>query len=272
VATVRELTADHVRQYQQRIAAGNYAPKSMRHRFAKVRTILAYAIRQQRSVEDCRRALDYCSLLEVKGTTVLDPRPIKVADFWAIHDAAQAEGNNTFATLMLTAANLAMYGSEVGALTWEEVDLKSGHVATRRRKTGMVRIGVLWPETLAGLQKIPRYRETIFNTRVRSYTQFSVVDAWARYRKALGMDDSVVFSQIRDASYSIALTVSLEEARLLAGHKMPGATDAYVLRNPQMVEKACAAIRSVFFAPGIRGKKSRSRIGCGKDGNTKAGR
>jgi hypothetical protein len=59
------------------------------------------------------------------------------------------------------------------------------------------------------------------------------------------------FAQIRDAAFTAACRVSLDQARVLAGHRMPGAVDHYVLRQPQFVRKACEAIRTLF-----KGKQS----------------
>ena len=55
-----------------------------------------------------------------------------------------------------------------------------------------------------------------------------------------------MFSQIRDAAYSVALTVSLEQAKLLAGDRLAGATDHYVRRNQRLVADACEAIRRAY--------------------------
>src|SRR5437763_15803087 len=76
----------------------------------------------------------------------------------------------------------------------------------------------------------------------------SVVDRVARYRDAAGVDSGVTFSMIRDAAYSIACgAVALCKAKVLAGHKLPGSVDHYVLRNPGFVADACAAMRAESY-------------------------
>jgi integrase len=259
VGTVRELTHDRVAGYELEVRGANLAPKSMLHRYSKVRTVLAYAIKRGIGVEDCRRALDVLAMLEVKDHTPLDPRPIGVEQFRAIHSAAVAAEDVTFSAMLLMALNGALYPGEAAALVWEEVDLGSRHVVTRRPKTGVSRIAVLWPETVKALKLIPRRGEHIFNTRVRSFTTFSVLDRWRKYRKSAGLPEAMVFSQVRDAAYSVALTVSLEQAKLLAGHRLAGATDHYVRRNPDLVAEACAAIRRAyapFEQPKLEGSNS----------------
>jgi integrase len=37
-----------------------------------------------------------------------------------------------------------MYGGEVAALDWADLDLEKGTLITERTKTGIVRIAVLW--------------------------------------------------------------------------------------------------------------------------------
>ena len=246
VSTVRELTHEHVARYEMQVREADLAPKSMLHRFCKVRTVLAYAMKRGMGVEDCRRALDILAMLEVKDHTPLDPRPIAVEHFRALHGAAVAAGDVTFAAMLLLALNAALYPGEAAALLWEEADLAAGHLVTRRPKTSVSRIAVLWDETVQALKLVPRRGEHIFNTRVRSFTVFSTLDRWRKYRKAAQLPEDVVFSQVRDAAYSVALTVSLEQAKLLAGHRLAGATDHYVRRNPGLVADACTAIRRAY--------------------------
>jgi hypothetical protein len=53
---------------------------------------------------------------------------------------------------------------------------------------------------------------------------------------------------ILDASFTAACRQDLDQARILPGHKLPGAVDAYVLRDPSFVADACKAIRVALFA------------------------
>jgi integrase len=248
VGTIREITHDHIANYEKKITGGTYAPKSILHRYRKVRTILAFAIKRGHGVEDCRRALDITAILEVKDHASLDPKPIKPADFWAIYNAADKAEDRTFTAMLLTALNMAAYPGEAAALRWDEVDLKTGELVTRRPKTGVSRVAVLWPETLKAIKAIPRRGEFIFNTRVRSFTVFSALDCWRKFRKAAGLGDDILFGMIRDAAFTIACQTSLDQARVLAGHRLPGASDNYLRRVPQFVADACRAIRTQFFS------------------------
>jgi integrase len=134
---------------------------------------------------------------------------------------------------MLTALNMAAYGGEVSALRWDEVNLENGEVVCRRPKTGVSRVAILWPEVLAGLKKLPRLRDQVFFSIRRSFTANLVVKTWRKYRDAAGLPDDLKFSQLRDAAFTVAATTSLDQARVLAGHRI--GADHYVRRNPQFV-------------------------------------
>lgn len=254
IERIREITHEHVAAYEKVVSSGKYAPKSILHRHSKVRTVLAYAIKRGRGVEDCRRALDVTAMLEVKNAQPLDPKPINVADFWKLHKAATDAGDVTFAALMLTAFNCAMYGGEVSALKWDEINLKTGELVTRRPKTGVSRVAVLWPEVLTALRKIERKGDFVFNTSRRPYVVNSALKAWRKYRTAANLPEEVVFGQIRDAAYTVACRCSLDQARVLAGHRLPGMTDNYVRRDPSFVADACRAIREHVY-PNKAGKR-----------------
>jgi integrase len=248
VGRVRDITHEHVAAYEKVITESGLAAKSILHRVSKVRTIFAYAIKRGVGIEDCRKVLDITAMLEVKEHTPLDPKPIEVDQFWALHKAATDAGDKVFSTLMLFALNCGMYSSEVAKIKWEEVDLKRGEVVTRRSKTGVSRVAVLWPDVVKALKELDRPGEYVFNTRVRSYTTFSVLEAWRKYRTAADVNDEITFGQIRDAAFTVACRVSLDQARVLAGHRLPGASDHYIRRAPQFVAGACEAIRAEFYA------------------------
>jgi integrase len=185
----------------------------------------------------------------------LDPKPISVDDFWKLHQAATDAGDQTFAAMMSMAVNMAAYAGEAAALRWEEVDLARGELVTRRPKTGVSRVARLCPEVIKALKELPRTGAFIFNTRVRSYTVFSALESWRKYRDQVGLSGDVVFEGIRDLSFTVACRRSLDQARVLAGHRLPGMSDNYVRRDPSFVTEACDAIHDHLF---VRGTKSKS--------------
>jgi len=246
VETVREIRHAHAEAYEAKISTLGLSPKSVKHRYSRVRTVLAYAVKRGKGIDDCRKALDVLAMLEVETPDPLDPEPITPAQFWAIHRKAKRADNPTFAAMMLFALNAALYPSEVGSVRWSDIDLKRGEFATRRRKTGVPRLAMLWPETLAAIKALPRDAETVFHTARPHYKRPSVFRDWDTYRAAAKLP-KVKFAQIRDAAFTVACRVSLDEARVLAGHRMPGAVDNYVLRRPQFVAAACEAVRLEFI-------------------------
>lgn len=256
VDTTREITHDVVAEYERRIKNRDLSPKSILHRYNKIRGVFHHAIKRGQSPDDCRKALDVLAMLEVKGTKTLDPTPITPEQFWAIYDEARAADDGTFAALLLMALNSAMYGGEVANLKWAEIDLDAGELVTRRPKTKISRVAMLWPQTVATLKALPQLGDAIFYTRVRSFTVFSVGDRFERYRDAANVKKELTFGSIRDASYTVACRASLDQARMLAGHRA-GIADHYLRRKPDLVADACAAIAKAF---GVDEHCSRTKI------------
>ena len=253
--TIGELEHEHIERYEAKVADMDLAPKSVKHRYTRIRTVIAYAMKRGKGQDDCRRALDKLAMLEVENVHSLDPNPIAPADFWKIQAAAVAAGDKTFAALMLFALNAALYSSEIGAVRWEDVDLNRGEFATRRNKTKVPRVCCLWPETVKALKALARDRETIFNTRVQPYQRFSIHREWTRYRTDANVKEGVTFAMLRDAAFTTACRTSVDQARVLAGHRLPGAVDHYVLRNPRFVSDVCGAIRQEFYGAKKRKQK-----------------
>jgi len=248
IKTIREITHNHVEGYEKAIGKLGLSPKSVKHRYSGIKTVIAYAMKRGKSPADCRKALDCLAMLEVEGVNTLDPKPIQPDDFWKIYRAAEKAGDSTFAGMMLFALNAALYSSEVGAVKWDDVDLNRGEFAIKRHKTKVPRVAMLWPETIKALKRIERnHRETVFNTCRQAYNRFSIHRDWTKYRTVAKVRDGVTFAMIRDAAFTEACRVSLDQSRVLAGHRLPGAVDHYVLRNPPFVKDACEAIRKLFY-------------------------
>lgn len=244
VDTVRDLDHDAVGRYETTIGALDLSPKSIKHRYTRVRTVINYARKRGKGIDDCRRALDVLAMLDVPEADPLDPKPIAPAEFWGIYRAAKKAGDDTFIALMLFAINTASYASEVGAVRWDDLDLKRGEYVARRNKTKVPRVATLWPQTVAALKKLPQDRPTVFNTSRQAYTRMSIFVKWDAYRTTA--KGSATFGMIRDASFTLACRQSADQGRLLAGHRLAGAADNYVLRQPQAVREACDLIAKEF--------------------------
>lgn len=165
---------------------------------------------------------------------------------------------------MLLGLNLCLHIDEVCAPQWKDFDLAKGTYAVIRGKTESDRIpraATLWPETLAALNALPRRGTSpfVFTSKMGTrYACTSRVDDFREFRKAAGLPDELTFDSIRDGAYTAAMQEAPDErwARVLAGHKAPGLTDNYVLRNPQCARPACEAVYKVYF-PSRRGARSK---------------
>ena len=246
--TLHDITHETVAQYEDHLATTKLAPKSVKHRICKVRTVIAYAMRRGADTAECRRALDVLAMLDTPESNTLAPHPISKKDFWIFYNAATKAHDITFATMLLVMLNCAMYPGEAAALKWNEINLETGEVVTARPKTGVCRVAILWLETIAALKMLPHDRDDVFMSARRAFTTQICWKTWDRYRTALELPTAKP-SDIRDAAYTIACrSVSLDKAKILAGHRLPGATDNYVQRNPGFVKEACDAIHKAFFS------------------------
>jgi len=253
--TLREVTRDDIARYHDAIwsefESKRRSPTFLNHRIAAVRTILRHALREGRDNTQIRRVIDLTQLLETAEKNGTDPSPISRGDLAAILNVASPK----WRAAILLSLNAALYPSELADVKKNEVDLDRRILVMRRRKTGSVRIAVLWERTVAAIREYqqanPHEAESLFvNKDGRPYNANHVSRNWRRLRKKAGVDDSVEFAALRDAAYSSAIEggADVDHARLLAGHRLPGVTDAYIKRNPTMVADACAAIEAAHFS------------------------
>lgn len=245
VRTVRELSKNIVAGYADKIVAQyertDDEKKSqtwVKHRFGKVKAILRFALKRsdESAMADISRALSYCQLFEVPPAPDPDPRPIDPADFQKLHDAA----DDLDKALMLFALNCCMYAEEVqyAKAKWLKGDKLSGY----RYKRGKIpRIAVLWPRTLEALAKVLEHdRTTVFNITTRQIQR-----RFKKLRERVGLKH-VEFRHLRDGSYTKMEDVSIERAKMVAGHKT-GIQDRYVLRRPEKAAEVCAAVERHYF-------------------------
>ena len=76
-------------------------------------------------------------------------------------------GNGTWRAWLLLGLNLCMTVEDLCELRWPDFDMAKGTYAALRVKTRRARIpraGVLWPETMAALQALPRKSEYVFTS------------------------------------------------------------------------------------------------------------
>ena len=77
IATVRELTHDHVVKYEKHLAnEANLSPKSVKHRYCRIRTVIAYAMSGARTRMTPTTSLERPANVRSAGADALDPNPV----------------------------------------------------------------------------------------------------------------------------------------------------------------------------------------------------
>jgi integrase len=249
VSTLRELHPELVAAWGQRVRKQDLAAKTVYHRFNRIKTVLNHFRTTGRCIDDVRHAVDCCAVLKAPETTSLDPHPISRGDFTELlHAAGEGEGQ----ALLLTALNLCLYPIDVARLRWGELDLKRGVYHAKRGKTKVARCAVLWSRTTGALEKVVPQEDDDFvfhRESGRPHTATTVRKWFWKLRERAGVRKEVQFADMRDGAFTEAVAgegVEFRHAQVLAGHRA-GIADAYVLRNPRMVSKACAAVEHAYF-------------------------
>jgi len=251
--TLRDVTQEDVDAYHvwvwRTAKRKNRSPSWINDRFDNIKTGLNFALKKHKDKESVRRVLDYCAIFEKACSNGTDPRPIAKEDFAKL----LAKCDEKWTAVLLVALNCAMYPQEVADLRKGEIDLDKRTLVTRRGKTGIIRIAVLWPRTVKALKAYfaaePHHRDHVFiNVNGAPYNANHITRNFRRRRKEAKLSDSVTFDQIRDGSYTAVVEAGhdLQMAKLIAGHGT-GIPDHYLKRKPTMVATACRAIERAYF-------------------------
>ena len=231
---------------------GTGSPKTLAHRFEYIQRVFRYAVKQQIDADECQRVVNEIVSIKTELPTLRNPNPcpIPVDVFKALLDAADIR----WRAMLLTALNLAYYPVDIRTLTKDALNFTTGVVLFDRAKTGQTtRVGVLWEATKAALQAYmqaePHKGRTVFITQYgKPYSGQGFRNTFRLLRAKAKIGSDVEFAHIRDGAYSAAIQGGATEtiAKILAGHRIGGMSDAYVKRNPAMVEVACKAIGDYY--------------------------
>lgn len=244
--TVNEITDDHIRTYREHA----FAKKTrIKHKFGAVKTVLNFAMTEGKDQPSLQRVLSLCEMLvpPKRRGKVKKANPISKDDFRKIFQVADLK----YQALLLLSLNAALHPSEVAAVTKDEIDLKKKTFVTNRRKTGIVRAAVLWADTVKAikvyLKQSPHDDEALFlNDDLKKQSPYIAPRVSKRFKhfSKSAKVNGWCFDNIRDGAYTAAISggLTVDEAKIVAGHKVTGITDDYVVRNPHMVEKACQSI------------------------------
>ncbi|MCK4624766.1 MAG: tyrosine-type recombinase/integrase [Phycisphaerae bacterium] len=253
--TVRNITADHISHYHDKVYDvfnKGKSPTWAAQRFGAVKTIFSHALTRGKDQEQLQRVLTLCKMLVPPAKNGVDPQPFTPEHFKKLLAAVESEP--MWKAIFLLSLNAALYPSEVAVVRKKELDLDGGTLVMDRGKTGIPRVAVLWPRTVEAIRRYQSERshhcEYVFVSRTGSpYDANHIGRNFRRRREIAGLPESVEFAHIRDGAFTAAYNgkgVEEKHAKVLAGHRS-GMTDHYVKRNPQTVAAACRAIEEVYF-------------------------
>ncbi len=256
IGSIDEITPQLVVEYQDDVydrivtprggEEGPISGKQQQHLFTGIRTILRFIKNRAMAIEATSKVLDYLSILKPSQTTVsIDPKPISVAEWKSL--LKKATGDDL--VLVLLMLNCAMYIREAIRLRWDEIKA-DGTIVTNRKKTGkIIRVAVLWDETLDALKSVKRKGDFIFYNYAG--VPLGISGAQMRFNNLAADAECahVTGSQLRDGAYTAAVAANVSEqlTRLLVGHRGSGLSDSYVARQPKMVKPACDAVHAHYF-------------------------
>lgn len=251
--TLADLTTPVLNNYRDVIKARVSSPGTVQAYFGRVKWLIAFAKTEGKDPVQIDAALSRMAVLKApRDRRVHQPTPISPGDFQALYKTA-AEVYPDWQPRLLIMLNLCLHFDEALELQWDDINLDAGTFCTRRNKRGrVIRAAMLWPETLAILQKIPRTGSpyifvSAHGTRFNARGQWKT---WNKLRVAAGCPQ-VQMDDIRDGAYTAACQapgVDEKFARLLAGHRSHGFQDNYVLRYPAIVKPASDAAYAKYFA------------------------
>lgn len=141
--------------------------------------------------------------------------------------------------------NFCLHISEVLSVRWTELDFTEMVYFSKRRKNGIRRVAVVWEATKTAFMSIPRSQGRIFkSSRGCVYHANSLRRIFTALRQRAGVPDTVKFDSLRDGAYTAAFVPGVDPvfAMAVAGHRLPGEMDKYILRHPEIVKPACDAI------------------------------
>lgn len=251
ITTAKQLTPAAVAEHADELKASDFSPKYIKHKMANIRGVFNFAQKRGVYPKDISHAINCCKVLTApKQNGNKNPNPISVEDYQALLSHATEP---RMRAMLLTMLNLCMYPSEALNLDWGEVDLKKKTVVTDRNKTAVIRIGVLWEDTIEALRAIrpkkPDPKMPIFLSAEGNRWHIDTYRRqFNRLRKAAGVSSKIKSESMRDGAYTAAVEsgADLTQAKLLAGHTT-GISDYYAKRRPTMVEPAIEAIRAAYF-------------------------
>lgn len=242
--TVNDLDTQTLIDFRQKVNAA-LEPTGASQIFSKIKAALAFGIKYGLDSAQLSAALTRLKTLYAPpSTSTAKPQPISPADFNKLLDASNTE----WRAILLLSLNMALYLEDVCTLRWEDFDLQAGTYTGKRNKTSVIRVGILWPETMEAMKALPRKGKSplLFTSQTGlRFNTSSKYDTYASLRKQVSVESP--FSSIRDAAYTAAAASCDEKtAKLFAAHRFGGLMDSYVQRKPALVKPASDAVHAAY--------------------------
>lgn len=251
------ITVDLISEYHDKIYhdAKGKSSAYVKARFVSVKTVFRYALKRGKDVDAVKQVLTYCEMLVPPKSNGCNPSPISRKDFEACLNAADTK----WTAILLLALNMAGYPVDVAVLKKEDVDLEAGTLINRRTKTRVPRIAILWARTITAIRDYqkaePHDSDYLFLSRENGKyhpnhigRNFRRIRANAKRQDGTAVPATVEFAHIRDGAQTAAIQGGADPVHtdFLLGHKT-GIRDDYLLRRPDMVADACAAVERYYF-------------------------
>jgi integrase len=248
--TVDELTKPVLLAFKTSIEKSHLGVSTVRAYFSRIRNVVRFGKRAglppQQLAAFVERATD---ILWIGGKSPhANPHPIPVREWKKLLAAADGQ----WRAILLLALNLSLYMVDICSLKWSDLNLEKGTYFAYRGKTGIPRAAMLWRETIEAVKAIPHKGQSEFvftSAHGTRYSRNGRMNDFADFRRRAGVVESVKFSWLRDAAYTLSMEGAPDArmANVLSGHKAPGLVDNYVRRNPQFTQPAVDAIYARYM-------------------------
>lgn len=248
--TLADINLNGLQKYREAIEQSKYGAATKKCYYGRVKTVVSKNLKYGVDAVQIRQALDKFKVLFTdQPMPQVNPQPISRLDFHKLLNTADIK----WQAILLLSLNCCLHLGEALKLKWSELNLETKTYACIRSKTSKHRIpraATLWQITVDTLKQVKKTKsEYIFTTKHGVLHNRSAAGVtFSKIRAKAGVPDTVKFDSIRDGSFTAACRAidGLNLARLLAGHSN-GMSDHYVLRNPESVAPACAAVYKHYF-------------------------
>lgn len=265
--TINKITQQQLQAYHDHIsttlADTIKSDKTIRNRYAKIGSILNYAHTHFKAHRTAISSLktEFNKVCTATNRQKSVPMPIDPDDFAFLYRAADVK----WRAILLCMLNFAMHPKEAGQIEKHELNLKRREFQTMRTKTGVLRVGRLWPETVVAIeayqatqaantayQKSPMLFLTEWNKPYShgGLTRYFRETLKPKAEKLAKCTLSCTLDSIRDGAQNAADDGGADtiHTEMLMGHALPGVMGAYKKRTPKKTDES---VRCIYEHYGI---------------------